>query len=195
MFAWESADSGDETTPRWLPGPDGELVRIWCGDIEHHISADVVYAMMQYWRVTGDDDFMRDYGAEVVLDTARFWGSRVDWNGARGRYEINDVIGPDEYHDHVDNSVFTNRMARWNLEAALETLAWLRREHPEKAAELESRLDLTRDRLAHWADVIGCMVVLHDPETGLMEQFLRPERRGPGRLRTAKHVDAVPAGH
>ncbi|MEE8392120.1 MAG: beta-phosphoglucomutase, partial [Anaerolineae bacterium] len=115
MFAWESAGSGDETTPRWVPSPDGELTRIWCGDIEHHISADVAHAIVQYWRVTGDDDFMRDYGAEIVLDTARFWGSRAEWNAARDRYEINDVIGPDEYHDHVNNNVFTNCMARWNL--------------------------------------------------------------------------------
>ena len=171
MFAWESADSGDETTPRWGYASGGEPVRIWCGDIEHHISADVAYAVHEYGRVTGDDDFMRDYGAEIVLDTARFWGSRVEWNGARGRYEINDVIGPDEYHEHVNNNVFTNRMARWNLETALEVLAWLRREFPEKAAELEAHLDLTQERLAHWADVIGCLHIAHDPETGLMEQF------------------------
>jgi len=168
MFAWESADSGDETTPRW---GDGGLNRIWCGDLEHHISADAAHAVHQYWRVTGDDDFMRDHGAEIVLDTARFWGSRVEWNGAQGRYEINDVIGPDEYHEHVDNNAFTNHLARWNLETALEVLAWLRREHPQEAAELEARLDLTQERLAHWADVIGRLYVAHDPETGLMEQF------------------------
>jgi len=171
MFAWESADSGDETTPRWGYASDGEPVHIWCGDIEHHISADVAYAVHQYWRVTGDDGFMRDYGAEILLDTARFWGSCVEWDEAQGRYEINDVIGPDEYHEHVDNNVFTNRMARWNLETALEILAWLRREFPEKAAELEAHLDLTQERLAHWADVIGCLHIAHDPETGLMEQF------------------------
>ena len=171
MFAWESAGSGDETTPRWGYASDGEPVRIWCGDIEHHISADVAYAAHQYWRVTGDDGFMRDHGAEILFDTARFWGSRVEWDGARGRYEINDVIGPDEYHEHVNNNVFTNRMARWNLETALEVLAWLRREFPEKATELETRLHLTQERLAHWADVIGCLYIGHDPETGLMEQF------------------------
>jgi trehalose/maltose hydrolase-like predicted phosphorylase len=171
MFAWESADSGDETTPRLVPGPDGELIRIWCGDIEHHITADVAYATVQYWQVTGDNDFMRDYGAEVVLDTARFWGSRVEWSAARGRYEINDVIGPDEYHEHVNNNVFTNRMARWHLEAALDLLAWLRREHPDKAVELETRLNLTQERLTSWADAIGCLHISHDPETGLMEQF------------------------
>ena len=171
MYAWESADTGDETTPRWVPGPDGELVRIWCGDIEQHISADVAYAVMQYWQITGDDGFMRDYGAEIVLDTARFWGSRAEWNGERGQYEIRDVIGPDEYHEHVDNNAYTNRMARWNLEAALEVLSWLRRTDPEKAAELTARLDLTEDRLTHWADVIRRLYIPSDPETGLIEQF------------------------
>jgi Trehalose and maltose hydrolases (possible phosphorylases) len=108
MYAWESADTGNETTPRWVPAHNGELVRIWCGDIEDHITADVAYAVVQYWRVTGDDAFMRDYGAEMVLDTARFWASRVSWNEARSRYEIRDVIGPDEYHEHVDNNAYTH---------------------------------------------------------------------------------------
>jgi kojibiose phosphorylase len=171
MFAWESAATGDETTPRLVPGPEGNLIRIWTGDIQYHISADVAYGVVQYWRATGDDAFMRDYGAEIVLDTACFWASRVEWNAARGRYEINDVIGPDEYHEHVDNNAYTNRMARWNLEAALEVLAWLRREHAGKAAQLKSHLGLTVDRLARWADIIGCLYLPHDPETGLMEQF------------------------
>ena len=172
MFAWESAATGDEVTPRWVPGPQGEdLVRIWCGDIEHHISADVAYAVWNYWQVTGDDGWMRDYGAEIVLDTAVFWGSRAEWNADRGKYEINDVIGPDEYHEHVDNNAFTNRMVQWHLETALEVLAWLRQQDPDRAATLERQLDLTPERLKHWGDVIGCMLVLHDPENGLIEQF------------------------
>ena len=97
------------------------MIGIWCGDIELHITADVAYAVWQYWLATGDEAFFADYGAEIILDTARFWGSRATWNEANQRYEINDVIGPDEYHDHVDNSAFTNRMARWNLETALST--------------------------------------------------------------------------
>ncbi len=171
MYAWESADTGDETTPRWVPGPTGELVRIWCGEIEDHITADVAYAVMQYWQVTGDDAFMRDYGAEILLDTARFWASRVVWNEERGVYEIRGVIGPDEYHEHVHNNAYTNGMARWNLQAALEVLSWLRRTYPEKAAELEARLDLTEERLNRWADIIGCIYIPHDPESGLIEQF------------------------
>jgi trehalose/maltose hydrolase-like predicted phosphorylase len=171
QVAWESAATGDETTPRWVPGPAGELVRIWTGDIQLHIGADVAYAVWQYWQVTGGDEFMRDYGAEIILDTAVFWGSRAEYNAEQDRYEINDVIGPDENHVHVNNNVFTNRMVQWHLETALETLAWLRHEHPEKAAELEDRLGLSPERLAHWADIIGCLRILHDPETGLIEQF------------------------
>jgi len=172
MFAWESADTGDEVTPRWVPGPQGEeLVRIWCGDIEHHITADVAYAIWNYWRITGDDDWMRDTGAEIILDTAVFWGSRVEWNADRGRYEIRNVIGPDEYHEHVDNNAFTNRMACWHLETALKVLAWLHRQAPDRATELERQLDLTPERLRHWVDIIGCMLVLYDPASGLFEQF------------------------
>jgi kojibiose phosphorylase len=172
LFAWESALTGEETTPRWVPDPaNDELVRIWSGDIEIHIAADVAYSVHQYWTVTGDDAFMRDYGAEIVLDTARFWASRAEWNMQRGAYEINDVIGPDEYHDHVDNNAFTNRMAQWNLETAFDVLAWLRREHPQKAQELVERLDLSEKRLTHWRDVIDRLVILQDSETGLFEQF------------------------
>ncbi len=78
MYAWESADTGDEVTPRWVPGPEGELVRIWTGDIELHVSADVAYGVWNYWRVTGDDDWMQRCGAEILLDSAVFWGSRVE---------------------------------------------------------------------------------------------------------------------
>ena len=131
----------------------------------------MAYAVWQYWQVTGDDDFFVNYGAEIILDTAVFWGSRVEFNAGKGCYEINDVIGPDENHDHVNNSVFTNRMVQWHLRTALDTLSWLRRAHPDKATDLERRLDLTPERLAHWEDVIDRIYVAHDPESGLMEQF------------------------
>ncbi|MBN1934267.1 MAG: beta-phosphoglucomutase [Anaerolineae bacterium] len=172
MYAWESAQTGDEVTPRWVPGPQGEeLVRIWCGDIELHITADVAYAVWHYGQVTGDDDWMRRYGVEILLDTAVFWGSRAEWNPARQRYEINDVIGPDENHEHVNNNAFTNRMIQWHLQRALDVLAWLRKTDAERAAELIARLDLTPQRLAHWQDVIDKIVILQDAESGLFEQF------------------------
>lgn len=171
MIAWESAQTGDEVTPRWVPGPQGEeLVRIWCGDIELHITADVAYAVWHYWQATGDDAWMRDYGAEILLDTAVFWGRRAGWNPARSRYEINDVIGPDENHEHVDNNAFTNGMVRWHLQTALDTLTWLQTTDAEHAATLTTQLDLTPERLARWHDIIERIVILHNPQTGLIEQ-------------------------
>ena len=171
MFAWESASTGDEVTPRWVNGTDGELVRIWCGDIEQHINSDIAYAVWYYWQATGDDEWMQSRGAEIILDTAVFWGSRVEWNASRSCYEINDVIGPDENHEHVNNNAFTNRMVQWHLETALAVVEWLRQTRPHQAAFLERRLDITPQRLKRWTHITRHMLVPYEPQTGLIEQF------------------------
>jgi beta-phosphoglucomutase len=173
MYAWESADTGDEVTPRWaLPNqPYGEDVRIWCRDQEIHISADVPYAIWQYWQATGDDLWMRDYGAEIVLDTAIFWSSRVDLNIKSERYEIREVIGADEYHEHVSNNAFTNRMAQWHLEKALYLYDWLQEHYPEQAAALHAKLNLSQERRSRWKDIVQCIWIPYDPSTGLIEEF------------------------
>ena len=172
MYAWESAGTGDDATPKWVPGQkDGELIRIWCGEIEQHISADVAYAVFQYWRITGDQSFLLEYGAEILMEVARFWGSRATWNPAHKYYEIKDVIGPDENHEHVDNNVFTNHMARWTLQRALEMLELVRKVAHGKALELEARLDLSTKRLAHWKEIIEKIYMGFDSQIGLYEQF------------------------
>ena len=174
QFPWESADTGEEVTPTWVPhfGDRTRLVRIWTGDIEIHISADIAYAAHQYWSVTGDDAWYAAQGAEIVMDTACFWASRAEWNAHAdaGRYEFNDVIGPDEYHDHVDNNAYTNHLARWNLQTALETLDWLLANAPQRAAGLIAQLDLSPARLAHWRDVIA-RIYLPVRDDGVLEQF------------------------
>lgn len=171
MYAWESATTGDEVTPRWVPGKNGEQIRIWCGDIEVHISTDVAYAAWNYWRYTGDDEWMRDYGAEIILDTATFWESRVEWNPQRNSYDIRDVIGPDENHDRVDNNAFTNLMAQWHLQSALMLWNWLHQAYPDAAKQLEVKLNLGTERFASWASIAKNIYVNQDLETGLMEQF------------------------
>lgn len=172
-FPWESADTGEEVTPPWLPDwrDPSRLVRIWTGDLELHISSDIAYAIWQYWLASGDDDFMRERGAEVILDTARFWAERAEWNAALGGYELKDVIGPDEYHEHVDNDAFTNYLVRWHLGIALLLWDWLRKQAPEVAEELTRRLDLNPARLARWQEVRDKMYLPFDPATGLIEQF------------------------
>ena len=172
QFPWESADTGDEVTPTWVPHFDDRtrLVRIWTGDIEIHISADIAYSSCLYWKITGDTEWFVERGAELVLDTAKFWASRAEWDAEQDRYEYNDVIGPDEYHDHVDNNAYTNYMARWNLQKALEVLDWLRAHAPDKAQELTQKLDLSPERLGHWKEVIDRIYLPMHPD-GLIEQF------------------------
>ncbi len=172
LYAWESAATGAESTPRWVVGPDGtELVRIWPGDIEHHISADVAYAVYKYWHATGDDEYMCRYGAEILLDTAKFWASRACWDAEKHRYVIDDVIGPDENHDHVNNNAYTNLLARWNLVTAFQVLDWLKRTDPDQATALTSSLDLTQERLEHWKEVIDHIYQGFNPDSHLFEQF------------------------
>lgn len=171
LFPWESTDTGKETTPQWTdPHPiTGERVRIWMGDNEHHLSSDIAYAVLQYWRWTRDDAWFVRYGAELVLDVATFWGSRAEYNDTAGRYEIRTQIGPDEYHENIDNSVFVNRMAQWSLEQALSVFDWLRDNHPNDANRLTALLDLTEERLAHWRDVVARMWI--PVRKGVFEQF------------------------
>jgi kojibiose phosphorylase len=172
QFPWESADTGEEVTPTWIPhyADRTRLIRIWTGDIEIHISADVAYAAHLYWQATGDDTWFVEKGAELVLDTAKFWASRAEWDDEKERYEFNDVIGPDEYHDHVDNNYYTNRMAQWNLQTGLDVLEWLKVQAPFKADELKQRLALTPELLTNWKDVISRMYLPVQAD-GLIEQF------------------------
>jgi len=174
MFAWESADTGDEVTPRWaVPNnPYAEDIRIWCRDREIHISADIAYGIWHYWQATGDDNWMRDYGAEIILDTAVFWGSRVELNIKHERYEIREVIGADEYHEHhVNNNAFTNRIVQWHLEKALFVYDWLSNKFPEQAAQLTEKLQLSTERKSRWRDIADNLWIPYDPSTGLIEQY------------------------
>jgi HAD superfamily hydrolase (TIGR01509 family) len=178
LYAWESADTGEETTPEHVIGPNGELIEILCGKLEQHISADIAYAVWHYWRATGDDSFFLDAGAEILLETARFWASRAT-SESDGHRHIRHVIGPDEYHEDVDDNAFTNVMARWNIARAIEALDILSTTWPERAAELRRSLGLGRPELADWADAVDRIVTGFDPASGLYEQFAGYHRLEP----------------
>ena len=146
MFPWESAwlDDG-EVTPRFGAADveTGDSIPILTGILEHHITADIAWAVRLYYTATGDDDFMSRCGCELLIETARFWASRLEWNDAAGRYEIRDVIGPDEYKEHVDNNAFTNYMAAWNLSHAAETALDMERRWPDAYGRLSKKYDLS----------------------------------------------------
>lgn len=170
LYAWESADSGQEATPALVTGTNGEPIQIHNGTNEIHISADVAFGVWQYWQASADDEFLQEAGAEILIETARFWATRAE-READGRYHIRRVIGPDEYHELVDDNAYTNLIARWNLGRAAEVTRLLRSRWPAEWSALERRLGVTAAEIRRWRRVAAGLVAGRDATTGLVEQF------------------------
>jgi trehalose/maltose hydrolase-like predicted phosphorylase len=168
-YAWESADSGQDVTPAWYITSSGERRPILTGEQEHHLGADIGYAVWQYWTVTGDQAYLLDEGTELVLELARFWASRAK-PGADGRWHVRGVIGPDEYHEDVDDNAYTNQLAAWLLDRAAELTAWLADRHPDRWSSLRAALGLEDGEPEEWRTVAAGLVDGQDTETGLIEQ-------------------------
>ncbi len=171
QFPWESAATGVEVTPAWIEDliDPRKRMRVWSADLEVHITADIAFAVMQYWEATGDHAFLGEQGAELIVEGARFWASRVAGD-ADGRYHLRDVVGPDEYHEHVDDNAYTNLMAAWHLRTAGLVLGWLERTAPTAAERLVARLGLAKGERAYWAEVATGLARPREVN-GVMEQF------------------------
>jgi trehalose/maltose hydrolase-like predicted phosphorylase len=155
-FPWESAADGTEVTPLWMIDRQGNRVRVRTGELEEHIVADVAWGACRYADWTGDTAVLDGPGRGLVLEGARYWASRVRRDQA-GRAHIDGVIGPDEYHEEVDDNAFTNVMARWNL---------------RRAAELAERAGgATAEEMAAWRRLADALVDGYDPATGRYRQF------------------------
>lgn len=170
LYAWESTITGEDATPPFVLAPDGELLPVFSGAMEHHISADVAFAVWAYWEATRDEEFFREAGAEILLETARFWESRGQWEGD-DRFHIRGVIGPDEYHIGVDDNAFTNHLAMVNLERGVETARILRERWPDRWRALSASLGLEAAELERWGGAARGMETGFHPESGLIEQF------------------------
>jgi trehalose/maltose hydrolase-like predicted phosphorylase len=170
LYAWESTSTGEEDTPGYSLTPDGEINPILNGVLEQHISADIAYAVWQYWQATADETFLLRAGAEILFETARFWASRGGVE-ADGHYHIREFIGPDEYHEGIDDNAFTNGMAQWNLECAAETAHLLAERWPDRWLELACQLGVVGDEPETWRDLARRMYTGFDAQPGLFEQF------------------------
>ena len=170
LYAWESADTGEDVTPDSAVAPDGQIVQILTGTQEHHISADIAYAVWQYWQATADENFFATAGTEILIETARFWASRGRLE-PDGRYHIRAVIGPDEYHETVDDNAYTNVMAQWNLERAADAVEWLRTNRPDACRAISDRLCVESGEPASWRRLAAGMTTGFDPRNNLFEQF------------------------
>jgi kojibiose phosphorylase len=170
LYAWESAASGEDVTPKFVVAPTGDVVHLRVAEQEQHISADVAYGVWRYWQATGDERFLLEAGAEILLETARFWASRVE-REEDGHYHIRGVMGPDEYHESIDDDAYTNGMVRFNLEIGADTAALLAERWPDRLRELAARLRLGPDEASAWARIALDIYSGFDARSGLFEQF------------------------
>ncbi|MGD0882485.1 MAG: glycosyl hydrolase family 65 protein [Acidimicrobiales bacterium] len=154
-FPWESAHSGEDVTPQSGVDPRGRTVAIATGEREVHITAIVAWAAWRYATWHGGWAFLEGPGRPLLVDTARYWSTRIRTD-AQGRGHIDEVIGPDEYHENVDDDAFTNLMARWNL---------------CRAAELVDRTGGDVEEAADWRRAAYSLVDNYRPETGVYQQF------------------------
>jgi len=171
QFPWQSGSEGVEITPSWWRDPitlKGQRIR--SGELQHHITSDVVYAFDHYVRAAGDARFLTEHVAEVFIETARFWASRVKLHPRTKRYVIECVIGPDEAHEEVDNNRYTNRMAAWNIERALKAVDALEHGAPREWKQLNRRLRISDKELAQWRRIIERMWYPPVSARGVLEQ-------------------------
>jgi alpha,alpha-trehalase len=177
MYPWQSGSDGREVSQelhlnpqsgRWNPDPSARA---------HHVGLAIAYNTWQHYQVTGDRRFLVDYGAEMLVEIARFWVGLANFDESRGRYTIRGIIGPDEFHsgypgkeyDGVDNNAYTNVMAVWVILRAMEALELL---PLRDRLELVGKVGLTTQERARWDDVSRHMFVpFHDDVISQFEGY------------------------
>ncbi len=147
------------------------------GTAQYHLNADIAYAIKRYVDITGDDDALVEFGAEVLAETARLWED-LGFYGTDGRFHLHAVTGPDEYTTVVNDNAYTNLMARLNLNYAATVLEWLSDTHPHAFRVLSREIDLREEEIAAWRRAAEAMFVPYDEELGINPQdseFLEKE--------------------
>lgn len=138
------------------------------GTAQYHISADIAYSYIQYYLVTKDIGFLKECGAEVLIETARLWIDTGHYHN--GQFKIDAVTGPDEYTCIVNNNYYTNVMARYNLRWAAKAVAILAAEAPQVMKELEERLGLEPEETEKWIKASEAMYLPYDEELNINPQ-------------------------
>lgn len=170
-YPWQSADTGDEECPEWTILYDGSVEPCTVADEEVHVTADVIYGGMQYYLYTGDDEYFYNNLIEMLIETSRFWLSRLEWNAAQERFEITGITGPDEWHENVSNNTFTNYMTRWSLQYAAQELQKVQVDRPEIYARIAKKVDFDPAEIDKWLETAELIYVPEAAEDGLIEQF------------------------
>ncbi len=159
MFPWRTIN-GEEASAYYA-----------AGTAQYHINADIMYALRKYVQATGDEQFLRDYGAEMLVETARLWLDLGFYSDAKqGKFCINSVTGPDEYKTVVNNNAYTNLMARENLRYAAQTVESLRAREPDAYAALVHKTGLQPGEVEDWERAAERMYVPYDEKLKIIPQ-------------------------
>lgn len=158
-YSWMSSDTGYEQCETWDTG---------CCEI--HITADIAHAIVAYDTQSGDEAFMEDCGAEILIQTARYWTDRFTYSAAEDCYHLLFVKGPDEYCGVTVDDFYTVSLARDNLEAAVRAVEWMMEKHPDKWTVLADRLSFNSIETLKWKDMIARVVLKKDEKTQLWKQ-------------------------
>ena len=137
------------------------------GTAQYHINADIVYALRKYVDATGDRDFLKEVGAEILVETARLWVDLGFFGRHDGKFRINGVTGPDEYNTVVNNNLYTNLMARENLWYAVETIRALSESDPRRYAGLVRDTGLAPGEIDEWKRAADGMYLPYDDRDGV----------------------------
>lgn len=163
-YPWNSSITGKE--------------RSWKG-WQEHVNPDVAWGVDKYVAATDDQEFYLNYGAALIIETAAYWPSRVEFDVARGKYVINVLCGPDEIHTGINNNTFTNQLVKWHVARALTAIDDLKAAGKWEA--LNATMKLSDKDLAHWRDISDRMFVNYSEKMGFHEQydgyFQKPERK------------------
>ncbi|MFC1617227.1 glycoside hydrolase family 65 protein [Candidatus Margulisiibacteriota bacterium] len=168
-YAWESASTGLECTPPFAVNFDGTYIPIKTGEQEDHIVSDIVYTLYKFYLVTGDEGFIKNYGLEIIYQTARYWASRV--TKVNDKYEIHEVIGPDEFHESVNNNYFTNYLVKWHLGIAVKLFSYIKKKDHNLIKVLFAQLKLDPHEINNWKKIADNIKLPATPENQIIEQF------------------------
>jgi kojibiose phosphorylase len=173
FYAWISGKSGQELCPSFFFKDviSGRKIRNHFNDWQIHVSPDISYTIWKYYIATDDLDFVVDYGSEILFEVARFLHSRVHYNQYKDQYEIIRLLGPDEYHENVDNNAFTNYQTRYALKKALYFYYKMENEYPEKLKALKEKIDLQESEVTAWQEIAEKIYLPEPDENMLIEQF------------------------
>ena len=173
FYAWISGKSGKELCPSFFFKDviSGRKIRNHFNDWQIHVSPDISYTIWKYYLATGDLDFVVNYGVEILFEVARFLHSRVHFNQYKDQYEIIRLLGPDEYHENVDNNAFTNYQSHFALKKALYFYYKMENEYPEKLEEIKEKIELSESEITAWQHISEKIYLPQPDENNLIEQF------------------------